>query len=166
MAWHNNDGLYIKYGTEVATPARGGEVNTDGNMHEVIFEVQGEDIPAVSAPLYLSDTYIIPAGAIIDELEMTVIEATVGTNANWDIGLAKLDRTEYDYNGLVAAGDGIHEAAVGTKETYTQGSTEHGAVLGIVVAFDSYVTINYDTAALTDGVLQIRIRWFVPVTAS
>lgn len=166
MAWHNNDGLYIKFGTEQGVAARGGESTTDGNSRVVTFEVNMEDVTAVSAPLYLSDTLLIPSGAIVTEVKITVLEATVGTNSNLDLGFAKQDRTEYDYNGLLTAADGWHTAAQGTVEVTNQGGTDEGALLGIVLANDSYVTANYDTAAFTDGVLQIQLTYVVPVYAS
>lgn len=165
--WTNNDGLYIKYGTDEATVTRGGELKAYGEYREVEFELQMEDVTAVGAPLILSDTLMIPDGAIVDSVTITVLEATVGTNSNLDIGLMKQDRTTaIDLNGLVAAGDVWHEAAVGTITEYTVGTTEAGAILGTVITDPGLVCVNYDTAAFTDGVIRIVLKWHIPLVTS
>ncbi len=163
--WTNNDGLRIKYGPEEVTPTYGGEVVSFGNKHTVVFDVELEDVTAVSSPLYLSDTLKIPNGAWVEKVKVTVLEVSVGTNANLDLGFAKPDRTEEDYNGLIAAGDAWHEGAVGTFTEYELGTTEAGALLGKQVSETGgvYITANYDTAAFTDGTIRIEITWVVGV---
>lgn len=163
--WTNNDGLYIKYGVTAGETTRGGELKTYGDLREIEFELQLEDVPAVSAPLILGDNVFIPDNAQIDEVEITVEEVTAGTNANLDLGLVKQDRTTaIDLNGLIAAGDGWHEAAIGTKLLYQVGTTEAGAILGTIITDPGLICANYDTAAFTAGVLRIIIRWHAPVS--
>jgi hypothetical protein len=35
MAWLNNDGLYLKYGTDKAVATTGGEYRTNGALREI-----------------------------------------------------------------------------------------------------------------------------------
>lgn len=165
--WTNNDGLYIRYGVDAATLARGGEIRSDGEYRTIEFELQLEDVTAVSAPLILSENVMIPDGAIPYSVTVTVVEVTAGTNSNLDLGLIKQDRsTELDFNGLIAAGDAWHEAAVGTTTEYLVGTTEAGAKLGTVLADPGLICANYDTAAFTAGVIRIIIKWYAPVITS
>ena len=162
--WNNSDNLFVKFGTTEADAAEGGQVQSSGNRNIAEFEIDMTDLPNITASvLYLSDTLVIPAGAIIDQVDVIIHEATAGTNSNFNLGLRKAsDRTAYDDDGLLIAADGWHTSAIGTVTEYTQGSTDHGAVLGIISTTDSFVVASYDTAAFTDGVIKVRIYWYTP----
>jgi hypothetical protein len=44
MAWYNNDGLFVKFGTEETATVRGGEFNTGGTAQSVFeFEISWQD---------------------------------------------------------------------------------------------------------------------------
>lgn len=166
--WTNSDGLKVRFGTAEPNSAYGGEVAPSGIFKVVEFDVDLTDLTDIASTVtYLSDTYIIPAGAIVEQVDVVVIEASAGTNSNFDLGFRKAsDRTAYDDDGLLIAADGWHTSAQGTTTIYRQGDTDHGAVLGIVLTNDSYIVASYDTAAFTDGVIKIRIYWYTPrVTA-
>lgn len=164
MAWTNNDGLYIRYGTEKADMGRAGEYNLLGPLHMTEIAIDLTDLGSSAA--IMSPTVTIPNGAMIEKVEVVVTEVSVGTNSNFNLGLIDQDRTtELDYDGLVAAGDAWHEAAIGTTETYTQGSTEHGALVGTVLTNTGLITAHYDTGAFTDGKVTCRIYWSKPTSA-
>lgn len=161
--WTNNDGLYIKYGPTEVTPHKGGYINTMTDEHVVSFDVVLEDLAVGTTPTILGDNVVIPKGALINRVRVTVLEVTAGTNANLDVGLVRLDRTtEVDYNGLLIAADGWHEAAIGTVEDTYQGGTDHGADLGEVTTVPCLVTAGYETAAFTDGTLRIEVFYIIP----
>lgn len=163
--WTNNDGLYIKYGTTEGVSGRGGEFDFDGE-HLTEFTLNLTDVPAVSAPLVVGETSSIPKGAILTKAEVFVLTASVGTNANLDLGYVDQDRTtEIDFNGILAASDDWHTGAAGTTTTFVLGSTEAGVLLGKPVANTALISANYDTAAFTDGRLRIRLYWYIPNAA-
>ena len=160
--WTNGDGLYLKFGTNEGTAGRGGEVVNYGGTHIIEFELD-LTVLATATQTILSDTVVIPNGALLEKVIITVEEVSAGANANLDLGLVDQDRTtEIDFNGLLAASDGWHAADIGTIEEFVQGSTEHGALLGTVLTNTGLVTANADTAVFTDGTLKIVIEYSIP----
>jgi hypothetical protein len=160
--WTNNDGLYIKYGPTEVENTKGGYISTmDGPYHQVEFKgIALETLAATATPTILADNIVIPDNAFIWKVQVVVREATAGANANLDLGLVRLDRTtEIDFNGLLAASDGWHTAAVGTTEEFWEGTTEHGALLGTTITNPGLVVAGYETAAFTDGTVDITI-WY------
>lgn len=156
--WTNNDGLYIKYGQTEVTPSIGGAIKSD-DVQKIQFDLDLTTLTTTRA--VLMDNVVIPDNSIITKVTVLVTEATAGTNSNLNLGLVKLDRTtEIDEDGLVAAGDGWHAAAIGTIEEYVQGSTEHGAVLGTIITDPALIVGYYDTGAFTDGTLKVTIEFY------
>ena len=51
MGWHNDDGLYIKYGTEKAEKANGGSLHTKGAISELKFTFDFEDLVTFTSDL-------------------------------------------------------------------------------------------------------------------
>jgi hypothetical protein len=164
----NADGLNQYFGLGEAVVTRGGEFEmTDGKHLTEVFI----DLPTISASLsneyIVADNVTIPAGALIEKVELMVTEVTAGSSSTLDLGLVDQDRTtEIDFDGFIVNGTTTwHTAAIGTIVEYVQGSTEHGALIGEVLTNTGLITASVDTAAFTDGVVRIRIYWSVPLAA-
>lgn len=167
MAWTNADNLYVKFGTEKATPSKGGEYNLLGPEHMIEVHIDLQNLTATEETP-VSDTIIFPAGVRPVRVRTIVTEVPVtGDAANWNLGFMETDRsTEIDFDGLVAAGDGEVGAAVGTITDYTQGSTEHGADLGELTTVPSYIVAWADTGTFSAGMLRVQIFYVEPTTAA
>ena len=160
MAWYNDDGLYVKFGTEEATVADVGNYNVSGP--ENMIELKIPDLTALGTSAAIQDSgLVVPKNAFIQKCEIIVdTAATSGGSAALNVGLIRTDRsTELDYDGFVAAGAVATFAAAGNIVEYTQGSTGHGALIGTTLAYNGYLTADYDTAAFTAGALRFRL-WY------
>lgn len=164
-SWLNNDGLYLEYGTQKATPVTAGEYVTYGSLREIEFKLTLADL--TEAEVIQSDTAIIPAGARIEQVELVTITAAA-TGTAIDVGLIRTDRsTELDYNGLIAAEVAADMSAAGEKHVYTQeagvGAGAGGALIGTTLANNGHITASRTTAtAFTAGVVMVRVKFMVP----
>lgn len=156
--WMNNDGLYIKYGTDEATAGKAGAYgDVESGQHVVEANITLTGLGTSAA--IVDDNVFIPAGVFITRVEIVATTAaTSGGSAVLNLGLQRRDRsTELDYDGFVAAAPVADFGAAGNTVAYTQGSDEHGALIGTTLANSGYLTADYDTAAFTAGVLKVRI---------
>lgn len=160
MSWYNNDGLYLKFGTEKTVTTTAGEYVTNGNLREIEFLITLSSL--ASTPTILSDIVSFPTSMIIQEIVVTAqTAATSGGSATLDIGLQKRDRsTELDYNGFIAALPLASIDATGEQTTFTPGATYAGALMGTSTSDVGYLTANYNTAAFTAGVARVRVRFY------
>lgn len=166
--WDTNaDGLYWRYGTNEGTSQITGELKTYGARRMVEVTIDLDSLPSNGDVQIQSDGVTLPAGALIEELELTVTEETAGTNANLDIGLVDQDRsTEIDFNGLLTAGDDINGGTdLGAVHRYVLGTTDAGALVGTKLTNTGLITANYDTAAFTAGVVKCRIYFTIPLAS-
>lgn len=178
MSWQNNDGLYVKFGSEEGVSAQGGEYNKSGNQHE--YEVVVDYSEALSATAAIIDGgsalgpqgVVIPEGLRIEEVEVFTETAftssgTIGSST-FVLGLKKRsDRsTELDHDGLLTASfvGGSIDAA-GEKTVVRVGSTGAGALIGTTLSEDGVLVIANSAHAshpYTAGKAIVRIRGYYP----
>lgn len=161
QTWMNNDGLFIKYGTERATSGKAGEYRTNGRLREV--EVILDLTTLTETETIIDDNTTIPAGVIIQEVEIDT-KTAAATGVAIDVGLIKTDRTtEYDYDGLLAAFPTASMNAAGEKNIISDNTTYDGALVGAVLANTSYISASRTTAtAFTAGYVVVTIRYWRP----
>lgn len=167
--WMNNDGLYVKYGTDEKESAhRAGEYLTFNGLGEQVIEVIIDATELTQTETILNDTVFVPANAHITWVEtMAVVALATGTAI--DLGLIKRDRsTEVDYNGLLAAFPTSQGASVGETIKFTQehtvpaSQTGTGALVGeeITTVGGAYISASRtDATAFTAGKLRVRIAY-------
>jgi len=175
--WTNSDGLYIRYGADEAEVAVGGQLRTEGSLHEIEAVLPYTDFDSATPSLpHSTDSLgvVIPEGARIEEIE-TVVETaftssgTIGSST-FSVGLKKAsDRsTELDHDGLTTAsatGTVLGLATVGTKTVTRVGSTGAGALLGTTLAENGVLVVANTAHAShphTAGKVRVRIRYFFP----
>lgn len=165
----NADGLRQYFGTAEGKVTRGGEVDFDGrHMTRVVIDLTTLNVYSGSDEMIVADNVAIPAGALIEQVDVLVLKETAGVNANLDLGFVKAsDRsTEIDFNGLLAAADAFNGGTdLGTLTTYVVGTTEAGALIGTRLAYTGLVTASADTADFSAGIIEVRIYWSVPLSA-
>lgn len=172
--WLNNDGLLVALrAKDLAVPVKAGAFSfpTDGDKAVVKVTLDLASLPTAASgnELIIDDGVTIPAGAFIHKVEVVVIEEPTeasGTDANLDLGLVDQDRsTEIDFNGLLAAADVWHAGTdLGVITTYDTGTTEGGALLGTQITNTGLITASADTDDWTDGTVEIRIYYTMPLT--
>lgn len=166
--------LLWKFGTDQGRVRRAGEYSTllGGGQHMVEVVVDLVNLSAKSTfgsdiDVILDDSVLIPNGALLEKVILTVLEVSAGGSATLDFGLYDQDRTTaIDADGLIVAGTTTwHTAAIGTVVEYTQGSTEHGALLGTVLSNTGLLTAQVDGAAYTAGVIKLQVLYSIPLAA-
>jgi hypothetical protein len=173
--WRNDDNLLIKFGTDKPVSTTGGEYMAMGGkkIYEFDIDLTHADLSTTDAIVRGTDTMWLSPGDVVERLEVYVTEVPTGATANLDLGLGYYTDagvlTELDYNGLLAAADFGDFGATGDVHEYIQGSTEHGALIGTVLATQAdtneqkyYFTYSEDTAAFTAGALKVRVFTFTP----
>jgi hypothetical protein len=159
MGWYNSDGLYIKFGTDEATVGKAGSYEFDGPQRYLELIISPMTGLGTAAAIQ-SDSVIVPAGAVIQEVHTIANTAcTSGGSAVLNVGLIKTDRTtEIDYDGIIAAAALTTIDATGEITKLVKGSTGAGALIGTTIgANPGLLTADYDTAAFTAGKVTIRI---------
>jgi hypothetical protein len=161
MAYLNSDGLYVKVGTEKATPTLAGEYCFFGPLHCI--EVKINLATLVTGSAIINDVTQFPVGAFIEEIEVVAEVLGVGATATLNLGLIRTDRTTaYNAAGFLTALPLTSFDAAGEKTVVRVGSTGAGAFLGTSLANTGLLVADWDTAAMTAGTVKIRIYYYRP----
>lgn len=160
--WLNDDGLYVKFGTEEVDPTFFGEVSTDGMERELELYLKAEELAAVGSVTWdLGDSTRIsatdPDGWFLESGQITVTEAFVGATATLDLGFGDDDRTtEYDFDGIDAAVD-VGALTLGAVIDCD------GALIGTTLSnsTDVLITARNNTADFTAGELVLKLKFRV-----
>lgn len=167
MAWMNDDGLYIKYGTEEGHSAH--KAGTFGAVAEgslTVIEVVIDATLLTQTETILNDTVWVPANAQIMWVQTEcVVALTDGTAI--DVGLIKNDReTELDYNGFLEAFPTAEAAQVGETrrfyETHTvpTSMTGTGALIGQEISERAYISASMtDATGFGAGKLRVKVAY-------
>lgn len=157
--WHNEDGLYIRYGTEEAEIGKGGEYRTDGQFRvvEVVFNLSSLS----ETETVLDRNIILPQDVVLYKVEV-IADSASATGVAVDVGVVRLDNdaTEIDYDGILAAYPAASMSAVGETNVLTNGSSNAGALVGTLISatYPSYITASRTTStAFTAGRLRVKL---------
>jgi hypothetical protein len=160
MAWNNDDGLHVKFGTEKPDPVIGGESSTDGFKRKITINLKYSDLAATGSSAIIADGVFIPDGVYIDSATFTVTTAFAGATATLTFGLIDADRTTgFDSDGIDAA------IAVTAIDAVGDVVNCDGAQIGAVISNSGtplMVTALEGTAAFTAGEGVLEIVYFVP----
>lgn len=164
--WNNDDGLYIKYGTDEAVSTHPGGTFSDTYLGATVTEVVITLAELTQTETILNDVVWIPANAHILWVEsVALVAAATGTAI--DVGLIDQDRsTEVDYDGLLAAFPTAEMAQVGETrrfyETHTvpASMTGTGALVGQENTNAGYISASMtDATSFTAGKIRLRIAY-------
>lgn len=156
MTWLNDDGLYVKFGLEEASKARGGDVRTVDGTYKLQFIVDYTDVLSATEVLYDNRTstqsgtlgVLVPKGMHIRGVEFEVVDAftssgTIGTST-FVMGLIKAsDRsTALDADGFTTTSFTGGSLDVDGERTYLDGAaTGNGALIGTEITEDGLVCL-------------------------
>lgn len=165
--WLNNDGLFIKFGSDEGKVGTAygfaGEYNVlNDGMHAV--EVTLTPMTALTTTgTIVSDSVTIPNGARIHEVIVIAETACTGATATLDVGLIDQDRsTAFDDDGLVAALAVASIDAAGETNVLRVGSTSAGALIGTTLTNTGLIVASYNTAAFTAGKVKVVVHYYIP----
>lgn len=156
MSWMNKDGLYIKYGTELAEPTTGGDYRMPGEYREQ--EVTIDLTELTTSAQIVADTTFFPKGMFIEQVEVVADEAAVG-GTSVSVGLVKLDRTSaLSTTAFVSALPIANINVDGEKNVLTAGVTSAGAYVGATSAEPGYITALV-AGTFSEGKIKVRIKY-------
>ena len=159
QSWKNNDGLYRKFGTDVATSNNGGEYHRFGKLHEVELKLTLTGLTQTET--IQNDVVVLPKGARIVAVDV-LTETAAATGVAIDVGLMRTDRTtEVDYDGLLAALPTASMNAAGEHNIVEIGHTYVGALVGTTTVYPTHVSASATTStAFTAGVIWITVKYY------
>lgn len=156
MTWMNNDGLYIKYGTELAVPTTGGDYCMYGELREQEVTILLADL--TTSATIVADTTFFPEGMLIEQVEVVADEIAVG-GTSLSVGLVNLDRTTpLSTIAFVSALPTANMNVAGEKNLLTAGVASAGDYVGLTSAAPGYITALV-AGVFTDGKIKVRIKY-------
>jgi hypothetical protein len=153
----NNDGLYIKYGTELAVPTTGGDYCMPGELREQ--EVTIDLTKMTTSAQIVADTTFFPANVFVEQVEVVADEGAAG-GTSVSVGLVQMDRTTaISTTAFVAALITSTINSGGEKNIITGGTTYAGTKVGTTSGtLPGYITCLV-AGTYTDGVIKVRIKY-------
>lgn len=160
--WHNNDGLYIKFGTNEAEVGVGGEYNTLGQYREVEVVIDLADLTQTET--VIDRNIIIPKGYVLAKVEVFT-DTVAQTGTAIDVGVVRLNttETEVDYDGILAAFATASMSVAGETTVLTEATNTGGDLIGTVMSADypMWITASRtDATAFTAGRARIKLFLF------
>lgn len=163
--WTNADGLFIRYGTLEAVPAKQGEYSRLGPRHEIEADILWSDLAAFGTTSIIGNDVAVPKGAQIEAVVLTVETAFVGSTATLSLGLIQPDRVTTTGVGstVLVNAAAVSTLTLGAVLTITAGSTAVGAAVGAAAqTVNGLLTATVGTANFTAGRLKARIYYVIP----
>jgi len=152
----NDDGLYIKFGTEEGASGRAGEYNENLPLHYIEVEINWDELEAFGTTTILSDHVLIPDDAFLEKASFIVEEVFAGASATLDLGLIDTDRTTaHDVDGI------DEDIATTSIDAVGDTITCDGDLIGTILdnTTPMYLTATVQTADFTAGKGYLRVYY-------
>ncbi len=156
----NSDGLSVNYG--IKPKAYGGHVGNDGALHQLELEIEfGEGLPTIADGNtmiggHVGGAAMIPSGALLRSATLIVTTAFAGATATLDIGTMTQAGVAIDEDGIDAA------IAVTAIDAVGDEIACDGALIGTIIAQDSFISLDVDTADFTAGKGTLVVEYLLP----
>jgi hypothetical protein len=161
--WVNSDGLVVRFGLEQAKEALAGAGAQAGEMKTVEAVLDSDRMAAFGTNLILGEAtkVCLPAGFKLVSATLYVEEAfdSSGDALTLSIGLCEQDGTVIDDDGIDSA---IAQAAI---DSTSESVACDGALIGTILAKDSFLTVLANTATATAGRGHLVIKLLPPTAA-
>lgn len=162
QTWLNNDGLYIKFGSDTAIAETAGDYKSFGSNR--VAEVLIDLTTLTSTAAIQSDTTFFGAGSglFIEKVEITA-EVGAATGTSFSVGLMQTDRSTIPSGystAFIAAEVTATVATAGMGQTYLQNTSKAGGLIGSFPASATgpyYITALSAGSAYTTGKIRVRI---------
>lgn len=161
MAWSNEDGLYVRFGTERAEKAKVAEYTFAGPQRMTELHVVAGDYPTIAeGSVIQSRECKLPAGAWIEKVEIVCTTDVVSATGTVNVGI--VDAVDGTSNADVDA----FVVAATAAELITGGTNVAGWVganVNETLVRTSFITLEVDTDEIDSGEFTVRIYWNEPV---
>lgn len=159
MAWTNEDGLVVRFGTERGAVKDQGV--TRDNVHKtLVHKFTYADVANTDTAAADPESPFIPAGSVITRAALYVTDAFVGATGVLDIGLKVADGTNTNDAGILSTGiatiDADGDVVIGDGALVLQ---ETGDLTAVRFTADQYIMTTYDTAAFTEGAATLVVEY-------
>jgi len=159
--WTNSDGLHVRFGTNQAKKTLTGSPREAGEYLTVEADIPYDRLAAFGTNLVLGNAprAVLPAGMLLKSATLTTVSAfdSAADALTLSIGLCKQDGTVIDDDGIDSA---IAQSAI---DAAGESVTCDGALIGTVLAFDSFITVLANTATATAGTAKLVLK-LLPVS--
>lgn len=153
--WTNSDGLEVGFGPRDSSNENGATVETKGNVEVFQMVLDYDNLPAASGTAPSTKSIPIPAGAVINDAVLQVLDAFDAAGAaTLTIGLKEAD-------GSVIDADGI-DASIALTAIDADGDTIQcdGALVGTDIGSeDGYIACAVGTGPYTAGRAVLTIEY-------
>lgn len=153
--YKNADGVRIKFGTDQAEVSREGSPCQSGSLKTVEIDLVSSDMGAFGLNQFVNKvpTVVLPAGMLLKSAVLTIVEPfdSAADALTLDIGTAGQDGTVIDADGIIAA------EAQASLDTVGEFVDAAGALIGTILAADSYLTVRANVATATAGKAKLLI---------
>lgn len=142
MAYIDAFGMKVNYGREEGVDENGlVDVTHFGCVHQItqLIDFDANGMPKATTDELTIRSSKVPAGSAVLSAKLVVLAPATAAATTVDVGTVKLDGTAIDEDGLVAA----QALSAGVKEG-------EGALIGTVVAEDSYIKVTPSSTAAAD----------------
>lgn len=159
--WLNQDGLFIQFGADKAVPTTTGDYLSYGDVREMESTIDLTTLTPFGTNIVVANTSFMPVGTFVEQIDIDVEIAAVGTGATFNMGLIGTDRlTVASATGFVNA-LAVTSLTQGAKIVLNGGSTGAGSYVGTVAGVPSvgYMIASAGTAAFTAGKVKVRIKY-------
>lgn len=161
--WMNNDGLFVKFGSQQAVVGGGGSFSVEGEFTTVEIDIRYNMLNAFGTRTILDETVRVPNGVLLTSAEFeVVVPFTSGGAATLDLGFYDTDRTTaYDADGIDAV------IALTAIDAVGETVTCDGALINTILANNTpnLISATVGTADYTAGRGKLRLKYFVPTKA-
>lgn len=151
------DGLYQKYGTDLAIPTTAGDFKSFGEWRDIELDINIANLTTTAA--IMADTTFVPADVIIDSVQVFAqTPATVITSLS--VGMTQMDRTTpVSDTAFVSALALASIDTAGETTLLTTGVTGAGTKVGTTVgSLPGYITAKI-AGSVGTGIVKVRIRY-------
>ena len=160
MAWTNEDGLVVRFGTDRAEVMPGG--STAANVHKtLVHKFDYTDIANTDTAAPNPHSAFIPADSVIVRATLYVTTGFVGATGTLDIGLKVAAGTNTDDQGIDAAIAVTSLNAVGDTILCNGAlvAQETGDLTAVRFTEAQYIMTTWDAAAFTAGAATLVVEY-------
>lgn len=170
--WIDNTGLLRQFGQEKGQVGHAGEYQTPGAVREIEVHIDLTTLPNGTDAVANTDGVangvidkrtILPLGAQIEAIEIVTAAAVSSANSSALLNIGVVDNDWASNDDIDALVDDYAlvtaAAAIGTKVTFTQGTSGHGDLVGTVLTKPLYITASYGGQVFQGGAIDLRIKY-------
>jgi hypothetical protein len=168
--WIDNTGRLRQFGQENGRTGKAGSYTTDGSLREVEFRIDLTTLP--NDPTTLVDGVaqgivdlhtLLPDGAQIEAVDLVVATTVSSANSSALLNIGVVDQDFSGNDDIDALVDDYAlvtaASAIGTKVTFTQGTSGHGDLVGTILTKPLYITASYGGQVFQGGAIDVRVKF-------